>query len=84
VPGQQPSASPDTRLQQFHGRIEAVTMTGFTLANEDGRKLTVDTARVSQGVPDVRPGDMVTVFGRPGPGPGMVAAEFVQPDPPRR
>jgi hypothetical protein len=38
-----------------------------------------------QGGPrDLRPGDMVTVFGRPGSSPDILAAEFVQADTPRR
>lgn len=83
--GSQPSASPDTSLQRVHGLIDSVTMTGFTLTSDEGRRLTVDTSRMPQGGPrDLRPGDMVTVFGRPGSSPDVLAAEFVQADTPRR
>jgi hypothetical protein len=89
VPGQQPypqtgaspSASPDTGLQRLHGLVESVSLTGFTLTSDDGRKVTVDTLRLSEGrAPNVRPGDLVTVFGRPGANPSEVTAEFVQAD----
>jgi hypothetical protein len=85
VPGSQPSASPDTGLQRVHGLVDSVMMTGFTLTSDEGRRLTVETSRMPRGgPPDVRPGDMVTVFGRPGASPDVLAAEFVQADVPRR
>jgi hypothetical protein len=85
APGPQPSASPDTGLQRVHGLVDSVTMTGFTLTSDEGRKVTVETSRMPQGGPrDVRPGDVVTVFGRAGASPDVLAAEFVQADTPRR
>ena len=79
--GASPSASPDTGLQRVHGLVDSVSLTGFTLTSDDGRKMTVDTLRLSEGrAPNVRPGDLVTVFGRPGSTPSAITAEFVQPD----
>jgi hypothetical protein len=86
--GGSPSASINTTgsgsgdLQRVHGLVEAVTVSGFTLAADDGRKVSV---QAGQNAPqDVRPGDLVTVFGRPGSGPDSIVAEIVQPDAPRR
>jgi hypothetical protein len=83
LPGQQPpapsqpSASPDTGAQRYHGVVDSVAMNGFTLASDDGRKLTVEG---NSG--DLRPGDMVTVFGRPAGGrTDAIVADSVQPDP---
>jgi hypothetical protein len=86
--GASPSASVNTtgsgagELQRVHGLVEAVTVSGFTLAADDGRKVSVQASQNAP--PDVRPGDLVTVFGRPGSGPDSIVAEIVQPDAPRR
>ena len=72
----QPSASPDTGVPRYHGVVESVSMNGFTLASDDGRKLSVEG---NSG--DLRPGDMVTVFGRPAGGRSdAIVADSVQPD----
>ena len=75
-PANQPAASPDTGVQRYHGVVDSVSMNGFTLASDDGRKLTVEgNSR------DLRPGDMVTVFGRAAAGRNdAIVAESVQPD----
>ena len=79
------SASPDTGVQRVQGHVDAVTTTGFTLTTNDGRRLTVDTTRIAQGAArDIRPGDNVTVFGRPTAVPEVLAAEYVQPETARR
>ena len=79
MPNPQPSASPDTGSQRYHGVVDSVSMNGFTLATDDGRKLNV---QVASGAPNqLRPGDMVTVFGRAGAGGSDIVADSVQPDP---
>lgn len=83
APAPPPAASPDTGVQRFHGLVDSVTLSGFTLTSDDGRKLTVETK--SGASQDIRPGDMVTVFGRAAAGRAdAIVAEFVHQDSPRR
>ena len=67
---------------RVHGMVESVTMNGFTLIADDGRRIMVETARVS--VPDVRPGDYVMVVGRAGDRGDTIIAERVRSDARRR
>lgn len=88
TPGAGGSASPATspssnagELKRAHGLVESVRTGGFVLNTDDGRRLTIDTNRVSPGAPgNVREGDLVTVFGRAGDGPDAIIADVVQPD----
>ncbi len=86
-----PAASIDTSrtapdaLQRVHGLVDSVRVGGFTLLADDGRTLTVEMNRANpSGQSDVRAGQLVTVFGRPGDRPGVLAAEFIETDPARR
>ncbi|MBI2205353.1 MAG: hypothetical protein HYU41_16005 [Candidatus Rokubacteria bacterium] len=76
--------TPDA-LQRVHGLVDSVRVGGFTLLADDGRTLNVEMNRANpSGQSDVRPGQLVTVFGRPGDRPGVLSAEFIEPDPTRR
>jgi hypothetical protein len=81
-----PGPRPGGELQSVHGLIESVDLSGFTLSADDGRRLAVDTAQLEPGLRrDLRPGDFVTVVGRPSADrPNALVAEFVEPDRPAR
>jgi len=80
--GSAPAASIDTSrslpgdVVRLHGLVEAVTTTGFTLSTDDGRRVSVDATRSL--VQSVRPGDLVTVFGRSSERVDAIIAEVVQ------
>ena len=88
APADSSSASIDTtrRLpgatERVHGMIEAVTLNGFTVVADDGRRVMVDASRTV--VADVRPGDHVTVIGRSSDRGDTMVAERVRADTRRR
>ncbi len=81
--GNQPSASvPSERgaWQRLHGYVQSVGVGTISLKTDDGRTLDIDTSQVPNGqLASVRPGDLVTVTGRP-EGADRLSAELVQPD----
>lgn len=83
------SASVDTARpvpgegHRVHGMVEAVTLNGFTLVADDGRRVMVETARGAS-APDLRPGDYVTVVGRASERGDTMVADRVRPDTRRR
>lgn len=84
-PGAAPAASPRPGepaapggFQRVQGFVESVGIGTLTMKTDDGRVLTVDLREARGAVTDVRPGDLVSVVGRPVG--DRVVAELVQRD----
>jgi len=83
----QPSASPSssgttsaTQASSLRGLVESIGISSFRLQTSDGRAVDVDTQGIDrQTLGAIRPGDVVTVTGRPGDGPDRFVAQSVQP-----
>jgi hypothetical protein len=87
-PGAAASASIDSTRprpgegNRVHGMVETVTLNGFALVADDGRRVMVETSRASSA--DVRPGDYVTVVGRLDAGGDTFVADRIRRDTRRR
>ena len=77
----QPSAAvPEGGYQRVRGFVEALGLGTLTLKADDGRSLVVDTTQLPEPV-RVRPGDLVSVIGKPSPANReRFIAEVVQKD----
>lgn len=66
-------------FERVHGYVESVDLGTLSLKADDGRTLLVDTTQVSAGARDaIRPGDLVTVVGKPTGGANEFRAELIQ------
>jgi hypothetical protein len=76
-PRTEPGGARGSGYERIHGFVESISIGSLTLKTDDGRRLMVDIGK-SRGGGDVRPGDLVSVVGRPTG--DRFAAELVQKD----
>jgi hypothetical protein len=74
------SGAPAGAYQRVHGYVQSVGLGTLTMKTDDGRTLTVDTSQVAART-GVRPGDLVSVVGKPAADGGdRFVAEVIHPD----